>query len=102
MWLNIMTTLSVLSPRECHTKCLFIVLYVFVVCSIVASDDVSSTEFTGSTSTENPIDEKPIVLTGLGRIQGSALRSRLGALFYGFRGIPYAKAPVGDLRFKVW
>lgn len=49
----------------------------------------------------DPIDEKPIIVTGLGKIQGSALRSRLGVLFYGFRGIPYAKAPVGDLRFKV-
>lgn len=53
------------------------------------------------TISADPIDEKPIIITGLGKIQGSALRSRLGVLFYGFRGIPYAKAPVGDLRFKV-
>lgn len=53
------------------------------------------------TVSADPIDEKPIIVTGLGKIQGSMLRSRLGVLFYGFRGIPYAKAPVGDLRFKV-
>lgn len=49
----------------------------------------------------DPIDERPIIVTGLGRIQGSVLKSRMGSLFYGFRGIPYGKAPVGDLRFKV-
>lgn len=45
--------------------------------------------------------EEPVVLTGLGRVRGSVLRSRLGELFYAFRGIRYAKPPVGDLRFKV-
>lgn len=45
--------------------------------------------------------EEPIVLTGLGHVRGSVLRSRLGELFYAFRGIRYAKPPVDDLRFKV-
>lgn len=45
--------------------------------------------------------EEPVVLTGLGHVRGSVLRSRLGELFYAFRGIRYAKPPVLDLRFKV-
>lgn len=45
--------------------------------------------------------DEPVVITGLGRVRGSVLRSRLGELFYAFRGIRYAKPPVGDLRFKV-
>ncbi|KAJ6649255.1 Juvenile hormone esterase [Pseudolycoriella hygida] len=44
--------------------------------------------------------EEPVVLTGLGHVRGSVLRSRLGELFYAFRGIRYAKPPVDDLRFK--
>lgn len=68
------------------------VLIAFVVLAIATASFAQTTI--------NPIDEQPIVLTGLGRIQGSVLRSRLGALFYGFRGIRYGKAPVDDLRFK--
>lgn len=36
-----------------------------------------------------------------GQIKGSVLKSRDGREFHGFQGIPYAKPPVGDLRFKV-
>lgn len=46
------------------------------------------------------INERPIVITGLGKIRGNVLESRLGALFYSFRNIPYAKPPIGSLRFK--
>lgn len=47
------------------------------------------------------LDERPIVQTELGRIQGSVLESRLGVPFYAFRGIRYAKSPVGERRFGV-
>lgn len=46
------------------------------------------------------VNEKPIIVTALGKIKGSVLQSRLGALFYAFRGIRYAQPPVGNLRFK--
>lgn len=46
------------------------------------------------------IDEKPIVSTTLGQIQGSVMKSRLNRPFYAFRGIRYGKPPVGELRFK--
>lgn len=43
----------------------------------------------------------PIVNTPLGSILGTIQTSRNGNDFYSFRGIRYAEAPVGDLRFKV-
>lgn len=46
------------------------------------------------------INERPIVVTGLGKVKGNVLESRLGNLFYAFRNLPYAKPPVGNLRFK--
>lgn len=75
-------------PAVPFKKCIVIVISLFAFGGFVA----------GSV---DHIDEKPIIVTGLGKIQGSVLKSRLGVLFYGFRGIRYAKAPVGDLRFKV-
>ncbi|ODN00458.1 Venom carboxylesterase-6 [Orchesella cincta] len=44
--------------------------------------------------------EGPLVKTKLGYVQGIASLSRKGRLFYEFLGIPYAKPPVGDLRFE--
>ncbi|XP_069696452.1 juvenile hormone esterase-like [Periplaneta americana] len=35
-----------------------------------------------------------------GRLRGHVLKSRKGRPIYAFQGIPYAKPPVGDLRFK--
>lgn len=39
--------------------------------------------------------------TKLGRIKGLQMTSRDGRRFNAFLGIPFAKPPVGDLRFKV-
>lgn len=41
-----------------------------------------------------------VLTTALGKIRGTLLTSQAGRNFYAFRGIRYAKAPVGDLRFK--
>lgn len=46
-------------------------------------------------------EENIIVITPLGKIMGSTLESRLGRTIFSYRGIRYAKAPVGELRFKV-
>ncbi len=67
-------------------------IFVYVLSIIVNSVD---------TIKPSDLYEEPVVLTGLGHVRGSVLRSRLGELFYAFRGIRYAKAPVNDLRFKV-
>ncbi|XP_055854078.1 juvenile hormone esterase-like [Episyrphus balteatus] len=40
------------------------------------------------------------VSTSLGEIRGVKLKSRLGEEFNAFRGIRYAKNPIGELRFK--
>lgn len=37
----------------------------------------------------------------LGQVRGSEMTSEAGRSFYAFRGIPYAKPPIGDLRFRV-
>ncbi|XP_050430240.1 juvenile hormone esterase-like [Adelges cooleyi] len=41
-----------------------------------------------------------IVNTHKGYLKGKTLTSREGRAFYSYTGIPYAKPPVGDLRFK--
>lgn len=43
----------------------------------------------------------PIVDTPMGRFRGSMMQSTAGREFLAFRGIRYAKPPVGQLRFKV-
>lgn len=43
----------------------------------------------------------PPIPLPLGMVQGSTMKSRLGKIIFAFRGLPYAKPPVGALRFKV-
>ncbi|XP_037028874.1 esterase B1-like [Bradysia coprophila] len=41
-----------------------------------------------------------IVDTNYGPLRGHQRKSAVGEKFFSFRGIPYAKPPIGDLRFK--
>ncbi|XP_017854015.1 venom carboxylesterase-6 [Drosophila busckii] len=41
-----------------------------------------------------------VITTALGKIRGTILPSQAGRNFYAFRGIPYAKAPIDNLRFQ--
>lgn len=43
----------------------------------------------------------PIVEIYLGQIKGKLVKHLYGDDYYSFQGIPYAKPPIGDLRFKV-
>lgn len=43
----------------------------------------------------------PILETKLGKLQGIVTQSRNGQDVHEYLGIPFAKAPVGDLRFEV-
>lgn len=43
----------------------------------------------------------PIVSTTSGKLQGVISTSRDGREFYSYHKIPYAKPPIGDLRFEV-
>lgn len=45
--------------------------------------------------------ESPIVQIHQGKLRGAIEKNMNGKDFYAFRGIPYAKSPVGALRFKV-
>ncbi|KAL4097018.1 hypothetical protein QTP88_021860 [Uroleucon formosanum] len=44
--------------------------------------------------------EDEVLQLDQGKLTGSILRSRNGREFKAFQGIPYAKSPTGDLRFK--
>ncbi|XP_032786528.2 venom carboxylesterase-6 [Daphnia magna] len=46
-------------------------------------------------------ERSPVVtIPALGQVRGSKMVSSSGRNFYAFRGIPYAKPPVGELRFR--
>lgn len=59
--------------------------FIFVLCAFFVSAE----------------QEFPVVNTKLGAVRGRYLESRLGNKFLSFRGIRYAEAPVGSLRFEV-
>lgn len=44
----------------------------------------------------------PVVTIQEGQIKGMISEDVRGGKFYSFMGIPYAKPPLGDLRFKVF
>ncbi|KAH8412983.1 hypothetical protein KR009_007329, partial [Drosophila setifemur] len=46
------------------------------------------------------LDDNPVVELSLGKVQGSTMQSYQGNTIYAFRGIRYAQAPVGKLRFS--
>lgn len=45
--------------------------------------------------------EAPLVKVKQGQLRGIIEKNINGKSFLAFRGIPYAKPPVGNLRFKV-
>lgn len=50
----------------------------------------------------NRLDEYKVVNTEYGLVRGKLNTTFLEAKpYYYFKGIPYAKAPIGELRFKV-
>lgn len=49
----------------------------------------------------NACTEEPMVDTHAGKIRGAKVTGSEGDVFCEFKGIPYAKPPLGELRFKV-
>lgn len=71
-------------------------LLLFVACAIVITLKVIVCEITISD------DDYKTVKTKSGRIRGVRMISLLqNVSYYSFKGIPYAKKPIGALRFKV-
>lgn len=68
---------------------LLILLYIF----LAYTRSISASSLSSS-------HETIIIKTSLGDIQGSQLQTWKHSSFYGFRGIPYGKAPINELRFK--
>lgn len=57
--------------------------------------------FLFTTSVCSILCENPLVELPIGKISGSTQKTIDGRQFYAFEGIPYAKPPIGDLRFEV-
>lgn len=51
---------------------------------------------------KDTITDPIVAIPSLGQVRGSFLISVNGRQFLAFRGIPYAKPPVGNLRFEVY
>lgn len=68
-----------------------LIIFIIAINSSICTPDK---EFLSETTTS------PVVQTNSGSVRGSVLESRLGKLFFAFRGIRYARPPIGDLRFK--
>ncbi|CAH1101525.1 unnamed protein product [Psylliodes chrysocephalus] len=63
--------------------------------------NISRTKLTGKQLTSFlKMTEHLVVSTENGKIKGKVGKDYHGGKFYSFSGIPYAKAPVGELRFK--
>lgn len=74
--------------------------------SVKFSDMVSfAWSYTSSRCTDiyrNAFSEALSVTTKSGPVKGFKIPSAFDFHYYNFCGIPYAKPPIGDLRFKVW
>ncbi|KAI2474087.1 esterase B1-like [Diabrotica virgifera virgifera] len=46
------------------------------------------------------MSEELVVTTEIGKLRGKAQKDYHGDKFYSFSGVPYAKPPIGELRFK--
>ncbi|XP_005177448.1 esterase E4 [Musca domestica] len=74
--------------------------FVFIFFNILFSQCIAQIKTAEENNEEDPDPGVPVVQTSLGKIRGKMLTTLYGKLFYAYRGIRYAKAPVDDLRFK--
>lgn len=68
---------------------------------IILSLFIGSINCAPQTKITSKVITNPIVITPLGTMRGTIFESRLGKTIYSFLGVPYAKPPVEELRFKV-
>ena len=65
------------------------------------SFNLGATEDGASNSTADVVDESIQVDVEQGTLQGKRMKSRAGRNYLAFVGVPYAKPPINELRFKV-
>ncbi|XP_057335725.1 uncharacterized protein LOC130674421 [Microplitis mediator] len=80
--------LNVMMERK--FKVMFYVTFLSIVLKIVQGQDLSV----------NSTVSRPIVQVHEGKVRGIAETNVNGNNYFAFRGIPYAKPPIGELRFK--
>ena len=72
----------------------FIVLLALTIYKVTSEEEVVPLN-------EDKDDSMLTVTTDLGKVKGSKQLSSKGKTYYSFHGIPFAKPPIGELRFKV-
>lgn len=87
--------------RSFLLKCVIIVLLLTMLFTVIFSVLFGLINAYPDAKAVAEISTSPMVITPLGNLQGSSMKTKSGKLIYAFRGIPYAKPPVGELRFKV-
>lgn len=80
-------------------------LKVFWLALVAAAIIAKNAKNNESLEDESPIGNDKelsdlVLTTALGKIRGTLLTSQAGRNFYAFRGIRYAKAPIGEYRYK--
>ena len=86
----------------------FLSVTLYMLSSNRKVDQLNNKQSRFSTSTENTFttdlisrNKTVVTIPTLGKVIGSFMTSSEGRKYGAFRGIPYAKSPVGELRFKV-
>ncbi|KAK3932195.1 Venom carboxylesterase-6 [Frankliniella fusca] len=88
------------SSRGVHVLLLVAVLALLQAGAAVSADAEGDRDSARQDAEQAKPLRAPVVETRAGRISGKVLTSDGGRQYYAYLGVPYAKPPVGDLRFK--
>ena len=92
--------------NNCKYLAVLIFAVAFVVLVVCLSFEGNTVRFASNenivlAATEDPELEDVVVVLNQGSVRGKRGQTRDGREYLGFFGIPYAKPPLGDLRFQV-
>ncbi|KAJ0171720.1 hypothetical protein K1T71_012483 [Dendrolimus kikuchii] len=77
----------------------FCLLFLFI-CVFCGSDGKRQNHHHHERHAQNTASQDPVTVTPSGSIRGSWMTTRRGRQYQAYRGIRYAEAPVGELRFQ--